>query len=123
MLGKLWVHQHAGEGAKEETPRSSWRRSSGEPEGREAKGIRRRRKPGRVDRKTQGSEAVSARAISGETWSRVPRAEGWMGVKRRTCRRPYPGLAKAWPEMETETKGGLASRSLQVKEGFYFKMG
>ena len=28
-------------------------------------------------------------------------------MKRRTCRRPYPGLAKAWPEMETETKGGL----------------
>lgn len=46
-----------------------------------------------------------------------------MGVKRRTYRRPYPGLAKAWPEMETETKGGLASRSLQVKEGFLFQNG
>lgn len=46
-----------------------------------------------------------------------------MGVKRRTYRRPYTGLAKAWPEMETETKGGLASRSLQVKGGFLFQNG
>lgn len=68
MLGKLWVHQHAGEGAKGEMPRSSWRRGSGEPEEREVKGVRRRRKPGQVDRMTKGSEAVSPRAISGETW-------------------------------------------------------
>ena len=46
-----------------------------------------------------------------------------MGVKRRTYRRPYTGLAKIWPEMETETKGGLANRSLQVKGGVLFQNG
>lgn len=46
-----------------------------------------------------------------------------MRLKRQTCRRPYTGPAKAWLEMETETKGGLASRSLQIKGRFLFQNG
>ena len=42
MQEELWVHQHSGQGAKEELPRSSWRRSSQKVVNQRRERVRRR---------------------------------------------------------------------------------